>query len=366
MLGEDSSVEMEVLIEKVKEALTKAMKRAYPYCEDFRIDIDIEKRKLAIIINRLVVEGDPIDEGEINIDDARKINPDVQLDDVIETEIDTSGFGRAAAQSAKQSIRGDLREINRERILSQFADKENKCISAVVTQVEAGRGTVTVMHDKTELYLFENEQIPGEVLKEGQNIKVFVTGIVNRNKKPIIKISRAHRGLVKELFEMEIPEVADGTVEVMSVAREPGNRSKVAVKSNDPNVDAIGSCIGQNRSRMNVIVRELCGEKIDLIAYHEDPYDYIAEAIAPAEAISVNIIEPPKQRPNAPEGIMDPGVCTIIVPDNQLSLAIGNKGQNVKLAARLVGYKIDIKPQSQIETYEVDEDEELEQLEETE
>jgi len=334
ILGKESDVDIDTLVEKVKGALSKAMKKAYPYCENYNIEIDMKLRKFEISIVKLIVEDEPIDEGEINIEDAKKINPDLNVGDTVEVAIDTSGFGRAAAQSAKQSIKGDLRDINRENLLSQFRDKESKCISAVVTQVEPGRGTVTVMHDKTELYLFNNEQIPGEVLTEGQNIKVFVSGIVNKQKKPIIKISRVHKDMLRCLFESEIPEVADGTIEIMATAREAGIRSKVAVISYDANVEAVGSCIGPKRSRISVITQELSGERIDVIPYSHEIREFIARALAPATVIRVDL------------SYEEPNVCSVIVPDHQLSLAIGNKGQNAKLAARLTGYKIDIRAQS--------------------
>ena len=190
------------------------------------------------------------------------------------------------------------------------------------------------MYDKTELYLLRQEQIPGEELKEGMQIKVYVTGIVNRNRKPIIKLSRVHRDLVKRLFELEVPEIYDGTVEVKAISREAGSRSKIAVVSHDPNVDAIGSCIGAKHSRISAIVRELNGEKIDIIPYSEDPAEFIANALSPAKVLKVEIIDKEER------------TCMAVVPSDQLSLAIGNKGQNAKLAAKLTNFKIDIKAEA--------------------
>ena len=197
--------------------------------------------------------------------------------------------------------------------------------------MEPGRGSATLVYDKTELYLLRQEQIPGEVIKEGMSLKVYVTGIANKSRKPVIKLSRVHRDLVKRLFELEVPEIYDGTVEVKAISREAGARSKIAVFSHDANVDAIGSCIGPKRSRISAIVRELNGEKIDLIPYSEDPAEFIANALSPAKVLSVTITDE-EQR-----------TCTAIVPNDQLSLAIGNRGQNAKLAAKLTGFKIDIK-----------------------
>lgn len=337
LLGDENSVETEVLVEKVKSALLKAIRKAYPDCEDnIRVDIDPAKKKLEMYLIKTVVDDEPIDYNEINIDEARTIDPAAYLGGTVEYPLDAAKFGRAAAQSAKQSIKGDLREINRENILSQFQDKENECISAKVSQVEPGSGTVTVVYDKTELYLFRNEQIPGERLKEGDQVKVYVTGIVNKSKKPIIKISRAHRDLVKRLFELEVPEIYDGIVEIKSISREAGARTKVAVWSKDENVDAVGACIGPKRSRIQAVVDELNGEKIDIINYSEDPAEFIAKALAPAKVLSVTVSDGEAKE------------CRVIVPNDQLSLAIGNRGQNAKLAAKLTGYKIDIKPEFEI------------------
>ncbi len=337
LLGNENSVDTEVLVEKVKSALLKAIKKAYPYAEDnIRVEIDVEKKKLQMFIIKTVIEDEPIDYNEINIDEARTLKPDTFIGDKIECELDAAKFGRAAAQSAKQSIKGDLRDINRQNILNKFQDKENECITVSVSQVEPGSGTVTVMYDKTELYLFRNEQIPGEKLREGQNIKVYVTGIVNKTKKPIIKISRAHRDLVKRLFEMEVPEIYDGIVEIKAISREAGSRTKIAVMSRDENVDAVGSCIGPKRTRIQAVADELCGEKIDIIVYSEDPAEFIARALAPAKVLSVKVAEGELKE------------CEVTVPNDQLSLAIGNRGQNAKLAAKLTGYKIDIKPELDI------------------
>ena len=323
LLGSENSVDTEIIVEKVKSALLKAIRKAYPDCEDnIRVDIDPQTKKFDMFMIKTVVDDEPIDYNEINIDEARTIDPAAYVGGTVDYPLDAGKFGRAAAQSAKQSIKGDLREINRENILNQFQDKENECITATVSQVEPGSGAITVIYDKTELYLFRNEQIPGEHFKEGDKIKVFVTGIANRSKKPIIKISRAHRDLVKRLFELEVPEIYDGIVEIKSISREAGARTKIAVYSRDENVDAVGN--------------ELNGEKIDIITYSDDPAEFIARALAPAKVLSVKVSEGELKE------------CSVIVPNDQLSLAIGNRGQNAKLAAKLTGYKIDIKPEMEI------------------
>ena len=332
-LGSEANVDTDLLVEKVKSAMLKAARKAYPDSEEnIRVEIDPTTKTFEMYLMQTVVDDEPIDENEVNIDVAKTIDPNAYVGGTVPKRLDIAKFGRAAAQSAKQSIKGDLREINRERILGEFQDLENDCITCQVSQVEPG-GTATLLYNKTELYLFRNEQIPGEVLKEGQMVKVYITTIANKQKKPIIKISRVRKELVKRLFELEIPEIYDGTVEIKAISREAGSRTKVAVWSKDPNVDAIGACIGPKRARISAIVSELNGEKIDIIPYSEKPEEFIAKALAPSTVLSVTILSEEDR------------TCTIVVPNNQLSLAIGNKGQNAKLAAKLTGYKIDIKPE---------------------
>ena len=338
-LGEENSVETDLLIEKVKSAMLKAARKAYPHSEErIKVDIDPLTKKFAMYIEQEIIDDYPIDENEINIDVARTIDPNAYIGGKILKEIDISKLGRMAALSAKQSIKGDLREINREHMLSRFESKEHECITAKVSQIDPNRGTVTIDYDGTELYLFKNEQIPGEVFEEGKPIKVYITSIVGKTKKPIVKISRTHKDFVKRLFEQEVPEIYDGTVEIKGISREAGSRTKMAVWSKDPNVDAVGACIGTKRSRIKAVVDELNQEKIDIILWSEVPEQYISKALAPAEVL-ITIITSAEEK-----------TCTVIVPNNQLSLAIGNKGQNAKLAAKLTGYKIDIKPQFDTET----------------
>ena len=333
-LGEENSVETEVLIEKVKSAMLKAAKKAYPHSEErIRVEIDPATKKFAMYIAQEIIDDYPIDDNEINIDVAKTIDPNAVVGGTIMKEIDISTLGRMAALSAKQSIKGDLREINREQMLNKFESKEHDCIIATVSQIEQGRGTATVEYDGTELYLFKNEQIPGEVLEEGKKSKGLHHKHSQQDKKPVVKISRTHKDLVKRLFELEVPEISDGTVEIKAISREAGARTKIAVWSKDPNVDAIGACIGAKRSRITAVVNELNGEKIDIIPWNEIPEEFIAKALAPAEVLKTVITSAEEK------------TCTVVVPNNQLSLAIGNKGQNAKLAAKLTGFKIDIKPQ---------------------
>ena len=337
-LAEENCIPMESLVEKISQAILKAVRKEYDYCDDFVVNIDPDKNIFDVCVLRTVVDDEPIDLNEINIDEARAVcSPNAQLGDRVPFKLSTAQFGRVAAQYAKQSIRHDIKEFERDKLINQFKDKEHEAVSATVQKIEPGTGNATLTLDKNEVYLLKNEQIPGEVLKEGQIVKVYVVGIINPDKRPAVKISRKSNELVKRLFELEIPEIYDGTVEIKSIAREAGARTKIAVCSKDPNVDPIGACIGPKHSRIEKIVDELNGEKIDIIIYDEDLSVFIAHALAPADVISVTVEEGEEKK------------CTVIVPNNQLSLAIGNKGQNAKLAAKLTGCKIDIKPENPVE-----------------
>lgn len=339
LLAQENGIPMETLVEKIEQGISRAVKKEYPDCENHLVKIDVDKKKLEVCLMRTVVEGEPVDMSEINIDEAiATCSKKARVGDVVPFKLSTAKFGRVAAQGAKQAIRTDLKTFERAKYISNFEGKVKDIVSATVQRIEPESGNVTLTIDKNEVYLFKNEQIPGEVLKEGQIVKLYIVDIINQTKRPMVKISRAHKDLVKRLFELEIPEIYDGTVEVMAISREAGSRTKIAVWSKDKNVDAVGSCIGPKHSRIQNIVNELNGEKIDIIVYDEDPAVFIAHALAPADVISVTINEDSEQKS-----------CTVIVPNNQLSLAIGNKGQNAKLAARLTGFKIDIKPENPIE-----------------
>ena len=335
LLANENGIPLESLVDKISQGIMKAVKREYPDCDEYMVDIDPAKKIFDVCVMRRVVDDEPVYMNEINIAEAHAVvSKNAKVGDLVPFKLSTAQFGRVAAQYAKQSIRHDIKEFEREKLINQYKDKEHEAVSAIVQKVEPATGNCSLTIDKDEVYLFKNEQIPGEVLTEGDIIKVYVVGIINPDKKPAIKISRTHKDLVKRLFELEIPEIFDGTVEVKSISREAGSRSKIAVWSKDPNVDAVGSCIGSKHSRIEKIVNELNGEKIDIIVWDEDPAVFIAHALAPAEVKNV-IIEEGEER-----------ICTAIVPNNQISLAIGNKGQNAKLAARLTGFKIDIKPEN--------------------
>ena len=334
-----SGVPADILIEKIKSGILKAVKRDYPDTENVRIDLDPENEKFEMALLKTVVEGEPEDPAnEISLDEARTHRADIAVGDTCEIILNPAAFGRVAASSAKQSIRSDIKQFERDKLVAQYQDKEHELVSATVQKVEPVTGNAIITIDKDEVYFPRAEQIPGETYKAGDIIKVYVVGVVNPDKKPSVRVSRSHRDFVKRLFELEVPEIYDGTVEIKAISREAGSRSKIAVTSKNPDVDAIGACIGPKRARISAVMSELGGEKIDLINYSEDDTEFISKALAPAEVISVTLAE---------DGTRS---CTAVVPSNQLSLAIGNKGPNAKLAARLTGYKIDIIPQNKEET----------------
>lgn len=347
LMGEENGMEPEALAEIIKQGVAKAIKRDNPNCENIRVEINPETGVFEMGILKLVVDDEPLDEyNEINIDEARTIDPDCHVGGMCLIEVSPAAFGRVAVQNAKQQIKHELKNHERERLIEQFNDKLFECVTAKVERIEARTGNAVLKLDKSEVYLVRQEQIPGEVLTPGDLIKVYVVGIANPEKKPALKISRTHKDLVKRLFENEVPEIADGVVEVMNISRVAGSRSKLAVRSKDKNVDAIGACIGPKKSRISAVVNELNGEKIDVIPYSDDPAEFIARALAPAQVIRVDIL-PESEVP----------ACRVVVPSNQLSLAIGNRGQNARLAAGLTGYKIDII--SDIRAKEIEQEEKL-------
>ena len=338
LLAQENGIPMETLVEKIEQGIARAVKKEYPDCENYLVKIDMDKKKLEVCLMRTVVDDEPLDMSEIHIDEAiATCTKRAKVGDVVPFKLSTAKFGRVAAQNAKQAIRTELKGFERAKYINQFDSKVHEAVSATVQRIEPESGNATLTIDKNEVYLFKNEQIPGEILKEGDIVKLYVVDIINRERRPMVKVSRTHKDLVKRLFELEIPEIYDGTVEVKAISREAGSRTKIAVWSKDKNVDPVGSCIGPKHSRIQNIVNELNGEKIDIIIYDEDPAVFIAHALAPAEVLSVTVEEGEQKS------------CTVIVPNNQLSLAIGNKGQNAKLAARLTGFKIDIKPENPID-----------------
>ena len=338
LLAKENDIEADTLIETVRSGIMKAIKKDYPNCENIAVEIDPETGKFEMKILKEIVEGEPEDpDNQISLDEARTLSKRARVGGTAEIKLNPAKFGRVAAQNAKQSIKHEIKSFERDKLIEQYKDKVFECVPATVQKVEPATLNAVVTIDKNEVYFIRKEQIPGEVLKPGDVIQVYVVGVSQPDKKPSIRISRTHRELVKRLFEREIPEIADGIVEVKAISRVAGSRSKIAVVSNDPNVDAIGACIGPAKSRITAIVNELKGEKIDIIPWSEDPEEFIAKALAPAEVRSVEVYEDEEIRE-----------CKVVVPNNQLSLAIGNKGQNTKLAAGLTGYRIDILPEDPV------------------
>ena len=334
LLAKEKGISPELLIEKIQTALVIAIKKDYPRSENTKFDIDIAKGKFDVAIMKTVVEEVVDDANEITLEAARNINKRYNIGDTAVIKLDTKNFGRIAAQTAKQVIKQGIKEFERSQLVEQWGGLQSEAISAAVLKVEPTTGNATVKINDSEVTLFKSDQLPGDDLKTGDIVKVFVYGVSANDKRPTLRISRTQRDLIKRLFEIEVPEIQEGIVEIKAISREAGSRSKIAVMSNDENVDALGACIGPQRSRISKICEELKGEKIDVVKYSDDPKEFIKQALKPAEVISVDI---PEEEVKA---------CSVIVPDNQLSLAIGNKGQNAKLAARLTGFKIDIKPES--------------------
>jgi len=350
MIEKEKGIKKEYMLEKVQQALISAYKKDHPGAGDNIVVLtDEEKGSIRMIVRRDVVETVDNPTTEISLEEARRVLPAVQLGDVVSSEIKTKNFGRIAAQTARQVIIQGIREAERGMVFDEFASKTREILTGVVSRVDPHTGALSLRigsgAEATEALLPPGEQVPGESYREGDRLKVYVMDVRRGTRGTQVLISRTHSGLVRRLFELEVPEIFDGTVEIRSTAREAGNRTKMAVWSNDENVDPIGACVGARGARVNAIVEELRGEKVDIIKYSDDPAEYVAAALSPADVISVTTL---------PDGKS----CRVVVPDDQLSLAIGKEGQNARLAAKLTGYKIDIKPASAPE-------EELEEAEET-
>ena len=331
-LEKERGISKEVLISAIEAALISAYKRNYGASANVRAEVDPVEGAIQIFASKTVVETVENPHNEITLADAKKVNPLYELGDVLEEEIQTRDFGRIAAQTAKQVVMQRIREAERGVIYEEYVEKENEVLTAIVQRVE--KGTVFVELGRTDGLLAANETIPGETYENSSRIKVYVLEVRKDNKGPQVLVSRTHPGLVKRLFELEVPEIQNGVVQVKSIAREAGFRTKVAVHSLDPQVDAVGACVGQRGTRVERIVNELHNEKIDIIEWDPDSAVYIAKALSPAKVLMVYINEEEK-------------AAKVIVPDAQLSLAIGKEGQNARLAAKLTGWKIDIKSQSQ-------------------
>lgn len=332
-LEKEKGIAVDVLLEAIEAALLSAYKRNFGSLQNARVHIDRETGDYKVYSQRTVVEEVEDDRLEISLEDAQKIDPRFNLEDIVEDEVTPRNFGRIAAQTAKQVVVQRIREAERNIIFEEFANREGDILTGIVQRVE--NKNVFIELGKTEAILTPSEQMPGENYRHGERLKTYIVEVKKTTKGPQILVSRTHPGLLKRLFEMEVPELQEGVVELKSIAREAGYRSKIAVYSKDENVDPVGACVGPKGMRVQNIVTELNGEKIDIIKWNQDPSKYVASSLSPAKVVAVEVWE-------------DEKVARVIVPDYQLSLAIGKEGQNARLAAKLTGWKIDIKSESQM------------------
>lgn len=339
-LSRERSIDEEFLFEAIEAALITAYKRNFGSAQNVRVTLSRDTGTYHVYAIKNVVEDVADDITEISLAQARTIRPDYVVGDVIEIEVTPANFGRVAAQTAKQVVVQRIREAERGMIYEEFQSRESDILTGLVQRVE--NRNVFIDLGKTEAVLTPTEQIPTETYAHGDRIKAYIVEVKKTNKGPQVVVSRTHPGLLKRLFELEVPEIQEGIVEIKSVAREPGNRSKIAVWSKDESVDPVGSCVGYRGMRVQAIVDELGSEKIDIVKWSEDPAKFIANALSPAKVVSVAVNEAEK-------------VSRVVVPDYQLSLAIGKEGQNARLAAKLTGWKIDIKSETQAADEELDE-----------
>ena len=336
MLEKERGLPADYLLEKIKNAIVIAVKKDYEV-EDENVSVVIEpdQGKFSVSLLKTVVEEVEDPATEISLEEAQQKKKSCKAGDEYAIPLKTKDFGRIAAQTAKHVIRQGLKEAERSQMYAEMQSKAHEIISAVVTNIEPVKGIVTLELGKGGVAtLPRNEQVAGEELREGQHVKVYVVDVMETERGPRMMISRTHPGLVKRMFEMEVPEIFDGTVEIKAISREAGARTKMAVWSKDENVDPVGACIGPRGQRVANIVEELGGEKIDIVRWSEDPAQFLSAALSPATVVGVELLEG------------DTKSCRVTVPDHQLSLAIGNKGQNARLCARLTGYNIDIRPES--------------------
>lgn len=334
LLEKEKGIPAEYLYEKIKSAIVVAVKHDYNGKDVVFCKIDPDTQTVDVSIRKNVVTEITDADTEILLDDAKKYDKNAVIGGVAEIKLEPKKFGRIAAQTAKHVIRQGIREAERGQQMQEFQSRHQELVTAKVQRVDLRTGSATLEIGRAEAILPKSEQVPGEVLQEGEMIKVYVVDVKDTEKGPKAMISRTHPGLVKRLFEMEVPEIYDGTVEIKAVSREAGSRTKLAVYSREAEVDPVGACIGPRGSRVGKVVEILGGEKIDIVKYSENPAEFISASLAPADVISVDV---------DPEGAKS---CHVTVPDTQLSLAIGNKGQNARLAAKLTGWKIDIRPES--------------------
>lgn len=334
LLEEERGISVDYMFEKIKKAIVTACKNSYNGNEDVIINVNPKRNKFDVFLQKTVV-NDVTDPGnEISLLEARKISANAGVGEKVGVKLNTKEFGRIAAQTARNIIRQGIRDGEKDVMKQEFESRKGQIVSAIIEKIDPKSGSATIRIGKSESYLPKSELLQCNNVKEGDIVKVYVVDVKETDKGPKVVLSRTHPDVIKKMFENEVPEIATGVIEIKQIARESGARTKVSVCSHDENVDAIGSCIGPRGARIAAIIKELGGEKIDIIEYSEDVEKYITAALSPAEVLKVEVISG------------EAHTCRAIVPDSQLSLAIGNKGQNARLAARLTGWKIDIKPES--------------------
>ncbi|WP_397537550.1 transcription termination factor NusA [Rummeliibacillus pycnus] len=328
---EAKGISKEVIVEAIEAALINAYKKNYNQAANVRVDLNLERGTMKLYSRKDVVEEVEDERLQISLADAQRINPNYELGDVVEEEETPRNFGRIAATTAKQIVTQRFREAERGIVYEEYVDRADDIINGVVERLDPRNIYVGI--GKIEAVLPQNEQIPGEVYKPHDRIKVYITKVERTSRGPQVFVSRTHPGLLRRLFELEVPEIFEGTVEIKSIAREAGDRSKISVVAHNEEVDPVGSCVGAKGARVQTIVNELHDEKIDIVEWSEDPVVFVANALSPSQVLDVQVNEEEKS-------------TTVVVPDYQLSLAIGKRGQNARLAAKLTGWKIDIKSET--------------------
>lgn len=330
-LETEKGISREVLIEAIEAALVTAYKRNFNQAQNVRVDLNLEKGSMLVFSRKDVVDEVFDDRLEISLEDAQMINPVFEIGDIVEQEVTPRNFGRIAAQTAKQVVTQRVREAERGKIYEEYVEREDDIVNGVVERLDSRNIYVGI--GKIEAVLPVNEQIPGEAYNPHDRINVYITKVERTTRGPQVVVSRTHPGLLRRLFEKEVPEIFEGLVEIKSIAREAGDRSKISVFTENEEIDPVGSCVGTKGGRVQTIVNELNGEKIDIVEWSEDPIVFVANALSPSKVLDVQVNEEEKS-------------TTVVVPDYQLSLAIGKRGQNARLAAKLTGWKIDIKSET--------------------
>ncbi len=330
-LEKEKSIPREILIETIEAALLTAYKKNYTQHKNVKVDLNLTNGSYRVISRKDVVEEVEDDTAEVDLETARTVNPAYEIGDPYDEDVTPKDFNRVGAQAAKQAVMQRLRDAERGILYEEFVDKEDEVMTGLIDRVD--HRFVYIQLGRTDAVLSESERIPNEVYRPNERLKVYVNKVEQTTKGPQIFVSRTHPNLLKRLFEKEVPEIYDGTVEIMSVAREAGERSKISVHAENTDVDAVGSCVGAKGARVEAVVNELSGEKIDIVLWDNDPKVFVKNALSPSQVVEVQVDE-------------ENQATVVIVPDNQLSLAIGKKGQNARLAAKLTGWKIDIKSES--------------------